>query len=242
MRVFLTGLCFIWLSILYVCAQSNVSPPEDESEQLRRRLSINIIPLVRERFRYDFLYRKQLGKGAYRVGTQFLLNNSERESLPNEETFFSRESESYNAELNLGYQWEMPLRNKFSLYVGVDLGIGYRSSSQFINRVNNMAGINRRSTEINQTSSESYSLNIYPLWGFQYHIFSNFSVGIEQRLLGQFEQRQTYQLIEDTTVALDTGDMIDTNRTELETVNSSWFVNGNLNSTGLVRLWATVYF
>ncbi|MEO1416184.1 MAG: hypothetical protein AAFW00_12925 [Bacteroidota bacterium] len=242
MRNLVISLCFVWLSISYVFPQSTVSPPGDESEQFRRRLSINIIPLVREGFRYDLLYRKQLGKGAYRVATQFLLNNSERESLPNEETFFSRESESYNAELNLGYQWEMPLRNKLSLYVGVDLGIGYGYSNQLINRVDNMNGINRRSIEINQTSSERYFFNIYPLWGFQYQLFSNFSVGIEQRLLGQFEQRQSYQLIDDTTVTLDTGDIIDTNRAELETVNSSWFVNGNLNSVGLVRLWVTLYF
>ena len=242
MKYLIIGLCFVWLGISYVFPQSPASQAGEESEQLRRRVSINIIPIVREGFRYDLLYRKQLGKGAYRVGAQFLLNNSERESLPNEETFFSRESESYNAELNLGYQWEMPLRNKLSLYVGADLGIGYGYSKQILNRVNNMAGINRRSIENNQTSSEYYFLSLYPLWGFQYHIFSNFSVGIEQRILGQFEQRQTYQLIDETTVTLDTGDIVDTNRAELETVNSSWFVNGNLNSVGLVRLWATVYF
>ncbi|MEL6134586.1 MAG: hypothetical protein AAFR59_14595 [Bacteroidota bacterium] len=242
MKTLIVSLCFVWLGISYAFPQSTVPQAGDESEQLRRRLSINIIPLFRETFKYDFLYRKQLRKGAYRVGAQFLLNNSELQSLPNEEAFVLRENELYNGEFNLGYQWEMPVRNKFSLYVGVDLGIGYGYSNQILNRVNNMMGINRRNIELTETRAERYFLSIYPLWGFQYHILSNFSLGIEQRLLGQFEQRQTYQLIDETTFTLDTGDIVDTNRAELETINSSWFVNGSLNAIGLVRLWATVYF
>lgn len=174
---------FFAVSFFAKAQESNENTVFDYSET-KHELSLDIAPVIQGNYPSSLMYRKHYisKKGnnvALRLGA--IINSSFGSTDNLGGSINTAQKQSFGIDLFAGKEWQKTIHRNIIGYYGMDLGIGYSSSSLEMNPVNNSSG---DVSSIENTSG--FRANAIGFLGMRYHISKHFSVSAETSLLAGY--------------------------------------------------------